>query len=465
MIDRWVDSPSVASAITRIDDCLSQRSGSLWMEECELADVAREFGTPVYVVSEAQLRGNLRRIQAAFEAAWPHGPVRLLPSLKANLSLALRRILNAEGAGCDTFGPGELHAALTSGVPPQLISVNGSSKDAALIDRAVAAGARITLDSERELDLVIAAARRNHTQAVIRLRLRPDYAGLDLPSDFSPDLDVAAAAGRYKPGIPAEQAIQTGARALAAPELRMSGLMAHLGRHSADPRVWRAMGESFAEVIARCCRAWGGWRPGELDVGGGYPSPRDPTAPDGAAPATIEEYARSVAGGLADGLAAAGIDPAGILVEAEPGRGLYADTGVHLTTVRNIKHQAEPFPWTWVEVDSTEMFLADLLIEHARFTPMAAQGGDRPAEVEADLVGISCGFDVLAPRVRLPPLEPGDVIAMLDTGAYQDACAANFNALPRPGTVLVSGERAEWIKRPETVDEVFARDVIPERLR
>ncbi|HUZ84970.1 MAG TPA: alanine racemase [Gaiellales bacterium] len=455
----------MASVITRIDDCLSQRDGSLWMEECRLADLAVRFGTPVYVVSEAKLRGNLQRIQAAFEAAWPHGPVCLLPSLKANLSLSLRRILTADGAGCDTFGPGELHAALTSGVPPQLISVNGSSKDTALIERAVAAGARITLDSPRELDLVIEAARRHATRAVIRLRLRPDYAGLDLPSDFSPDLDVATAAGRYKPGIPAEQAIETGARALAAPELRVSGLMAHLGRHSADPRVWRAMGESFAEVIARCCQAWEGWRPGELDVGGGYPSPRDPTAPDGAAPAAIEEYAREVAGGLADGLAAAGVDPAGIALEAEPGRGLYADTGVHLTTVRNIKHQQLPFEWTWVEVDTTEMFLADLLIEHARFAPMAATKTDQPADLEADLVGISCGFDVLSARAHLPRLEPGDVLALLDTGAYQDACAANFNALPRPGTVLVSGNTAEWIKRPETVDEVFARDVIPERLR
>ncbi len=78
---------------------------------------------------------------------------------------------------------------------------------------------------------------------------------------------------------------------------------------------------------------------------------------------------------------------------------------------------------------------------------------------------MSCGFDVLAPQARLPELAPGDVLAFLDTGAYQDACASNFNGLPRPATVLVHGGEAEVVKRAETVADVFARDVVPERLR
>ncbi len=126
----------------------------------------------------------------------------MLPSIKANLSLAVRRLLTRAGAGCDTFGPGELHAALEAGVPPGLISVNGSIKSAAVIDRAVAAGARITLDSAAELEPVAAAAARHGTVARVRLRLRPDYDGLTQTSDFFPDADVRLAAHRYKPGIP-----------------------------------------------------------------------------------------------------------------------------------------------------------------------------------------------------------------------------------------------------------------------
>ena len=451
-------------AAERIDECLSVRDGRLWMDGCDLVELAAEFGTPVYAVSEQQLGRNLQRIGAAFREAWPGSDVRLLPSLKANLSLALRRILSRAGAGCDTFGPGELHAALAAGVEPRLISVNGSSKDGPLIERAVAAGARITLDSARELDLVIEAARRTGTRAPIRLRLRPDYDGLDQPSDFFPELDVRTAAQRYKPGIPAEQAVDLGRRALAAPELELTGLMAHLGRHSADPGVWRGMAVSFADLIGRCCRAWD-WRPAELDVGGGLPALRDPTSPTGLPAAPTAVYAQAIAGTLAAELGRHGVDPAGIALEVEPGRSLYADAGVHLTRVRSIKEQQAPIAWRWVECDTTEMFVADLLIEHARFPVRVASRAAQPPAVRADLVGISCGFDVLASQVDLPAVGPGDVVALLDTGAYQDACASNFNALPRPGTVLVSGDRAEWIKQPETVEQVFARDVIPERLR
>src|SRR5450432_1076505 len=103
----------------RLDDCLSIRSGRLWMEECDTVELARRFGTPIYAVSENQLRRNARRISAAFAAGWPGGETALLPSLKANLGLALRAVLNSEGLGCDTFGPGELHAALTAGTTPE----------------------------------------------------------------------------------------------------------------------------------------------------------------------------------------------------------------------------------------------------------------------------------------------------------------------------------------------------------
>jgi diaminopimelate decarboxylase len=447
----------------RIDDCLSIREGHLWVEECDAVELARRFGTPLYVISEDQLRRNARRIGAAFAAGWPDGPVALLPSLKANLSLALRAVLNSEGLGADTFGPGELHAALTAGTAPELISVNGSVKDAALVRRAVAAGARVTLDSPGELGLVAEAARKTGRTARVRLRLRPDYDGLVQPSQLDPGRSVRDSAQRYKPGIALEDAAAVGRGALAADGVELVGVMAHLGRHSTDPGVWAGMGASFAAAIGDLCRALGGWRPEQIDVGGGYPAPRDPTG-HGAAPA-IETLADALTGALRAGLAQAGVDTRGVRLEAEPGRALYADTGIHLTTVRNLKRQTRPLDWTWVETDTTEMFMADLLIEHARFGVMAASRADADPELDADVVGMSCGFDVLAPEARLPAVSPGDVLAFLDTGAYQDACASNFNGLPRPATALVHGAEAEIVKRAETVDEVFARDTIPARLR
>jgi hypothetical protein len=161
-----------------IDEMLSVADGHLWIEGCDTVDIAAQYGTPLYVVSETQLRANCRRLRASFERYWGVGPVELLPSLKANYTIAVRQILNEEGLGCDVFGHGELQAAMWSGVPGGKISVNGSAKSAPLIDLAVSVGARITLDSERELDLVIAAAERQRKSADVRLRVRPDYVDL-----------------------------------------------------------------------------------------------------------------------------------------------------------------------------------------------------------------------------------------------------------------------------------------------
>ena len=462
------------SPVLAIDECLSVRDGHLLIEGCDTVELAREFGTPIHVLSEDQLRRNARRISAAFSEAWPEGETRLLPSIKANFTLALRRILTEEGTGCDTFGPGELAAALRCGVPPELISVNGSVKSTELVSAAVEAGCRITLDSVREISLVRDAARRAGKRAVVRFRLRPDYDGLDRLTEFTEeDVTIREAAAAYKPGIPTEDLERVGREAIDADELDVVGVMAHLGRHHHEVEVWRAMATSFAETIGGLSRAWGGWTPREIDVGGGFASPRDPTGrttrrgslrPLDELSPPIEAYADAVASSLRDGLTRAGISTTGIRLEAEPGRALFADTGIHLATVRNVKTQTRPIPHRWVETDTTEMFLPDVLIEHNRWTVVAADRCDETATQTVDVVGMSCGFDVIAHGAALPEVEAGDVIAFLDTGAYQDAASSNFNALPRPATVLVHGADAEIVKRAESVDDVFRRDVIPSRL-
>jgi diaminopimelate decarboxylase len=111
-----------------------------------------------------------------------------------------------------------------------------------------------------------------------------------------------------------------------------------------------------------------------------------------------------------------------------------------------------------VEVDTTEMFMPDLMIEHAHFRPVFASRMAADPVGLAHIVGISCGFDLIARDVPAPQVEAGDVIAFLDTGAYQDAAASNFDVLGRPGTVLVNGNRARLVKRHETVEDVLRRD-------
>ena len=214
-----------------------------------------------------------------------------------------------------------------------------------------------------------------------------------------------------------------------------------------------------------------GWLPRELDLGGGFPAPRDPLrrAPgdDGSlepvAP-PIEDIAEVIAAELADGLSAAGVSPHGLVLQVEPGRSLHADTGIHLTTIRGIKHVSLATEHTWIETDTSEQFLLDTLIEGNRWPVVVTARADAPRTARADIVGCSCGFDVLVEDASLPEVAPGDILALLDTGAYQESLATNFTALPRPATVLVSGDRSEVIRRREREDEVFRRDVVPARL-
>ena len=432
--------------------------GKLWCEDCSTIAIASHFGTPLYVMSEAQLRANCRRLRAAFTSHWPAGEVQLLASLKANVVGAVRRILNQEGTGCDVFGSHELEAALRSGVPAEQISVNGSAKDAAVIDAGLRAGAYLTLDSERELDLAIAAAERLAKRARVRLRLRPDYERLVQASDFLPDMTIRDAAQLYKPGIEPSAAIGIARRALAHRGVELTGFMTHLGRHSADPRVWADMARDFGEVVAQLCRALSPWRPRELDIGGGLPSAHDPTSPNRAPARDIAAYAEAIGPGLGAALTGGGVDPRGIVLQIEPGRSLFADAGLHLSRVRHVKRQARPVSRTWVELDTTEMFLPDLVWERAHFRPVFASRVDAEPIQQVEIVGISCGFDILARDVPAPAVEAGDIVAFLDTGAYQDAAASNFNLLARPGTVLIDGSLARLVKRAETLDEVLARD-------
>ena len=392
-----------------------------------------------------------------------------MPSIKANYGLALRRILTEEGAGCDTFGAGELQAALSTGVPPDLISFNGSSKSEQMLIRAVSAGVRITLDSAREVELVIAAAERAGRKAHVRLRVRPDL-DINARSDFFPGpVSVRSASQMYKPGIPTEMLAAAAHDLLAASGVELTGVMMHAGRHTTNLRVWNLIMQRFVDIIGGLREATGGWVPSEIDIGGGFAVPRDPFGRSdrrrlkAARAPSIAQYARAITRALRQELTRIGMSTA-LRLEVEPGRSIYGNAGIHLASVTNIKQQTTPVRYMWIETDTTDSFLPDVNLERNRWNVCVAGRATNPAAVVADVVGVSCNFDVIVPAANLPEVRVGDTLAFIDTGAYQDANATNFNALPRPATVLVTGDRSEIVKRAETIDDVFARDVIPQRL-
>jgi diaminopimelate decarboxylase len=495
--------------IRRIDDCLSARDDRLYIEECNTLDLLRDFGSPLFVFSEDQLRRNVRRFRAAFGAGWPDGPVVVMPAAKANWLAAIQRILATEGCGCDIYSAGELTMALNADCPPALISVNGVPKDEDHIRRSIAAGCRITIDSLEEVDVIERAAAELGTTACVRLRLKPVLSRFIAHSDFVAEglapTDIAAIA--YKGGLTFEQVMAVGPRLLKMPNVKLVGFHQHHGRHKRSVRYWEAQMAAYAAEIGRVCRALGGYRPQEIDIGGGFAIPRDPfnaatvysepvqyagltaisrllsllgsrpryavmarlvdtiTGHPNRHPApSVEAYAEACTVTLRRELPRHGIEPAGITLQLEPGRALHGDTGIHLTTVKAIKRTTAPIRWNVIVVDTTEFWFTGGRYEHNLHHYLFANKPDAPLTGKADIIGRSCYGDRLLPAVPVPDVEVGDVLALLDTGAYQEVSMSNFNAMPRPASVLVTGDRASLIRRRETEEDVFRRDVMPVHL-
>ncbi len=490
-------------------DALSIRDGHLFIEELDAADLVERFGSPIFVFSETQLRTNLRRIRTAFAEGWPDGPVDVLPAFKANPMLATRHILSEEGAGADIYSPEELDGVLRTGVDPELVSVNGGGKPREHLRRCIDAGVRITVEDIHEIDRIQEVAAELGTTAKIRFRVKSIVPNLWRRTDFSQatvpiDLGIQV----YKSGIPQEYLVEMGRRALAMPNVELVGIHMHEGRH--HPSTWFREGlmVRYGRLIGELSRAWGGWQPKEIDIGGGIPSLRDPmnkemprsefvltalayplmvglrglgdrvyhgvmgkvlpmltSEHEPKAPPSIEEFARVITTTLRTELHRQGIRTEGVRLQVEPGRWLHGNTGVHLTRVKVVKHQTKPYPYAWVLTDTTLFFLAGGALEHNRYPYLVANRADAPRTLSADIVGHSCFADLIVLGGHVPECEEGDVVAFLEAGAYQESSASNFNALPRPASVLVHGDAAEVIKRAETVEDVWGRDAVPDRVR
>ena len=494
---------------SRLDDCLSTRDGRLFIEGCGAVDLVKRFGSPLFVLSEDQLRRNLRRFREAFQKGWPHGPVQLLPAAKANWLPAVLRIVASEGCGCDIYSPGELSAALAAGIDPERISVNGTPKDEAHVRRTVESGARLTIDGVEEVDFLEKVVRDAGRTARVRLRLKPAF-DYGRHSDWVPEglfpTDLSALV--YKAALSLDELLAVARRLRAIPGVEIVGFHQHHGRHDSSLAFWKAQMEAYARDMALVCRELGGLKPREIDIGGGFAVRRDPfnKATHYAEPAelaafhglsrafrwlgaavrframarlmdtvvyrpnqklapSVEDYAATATSALGEALERHGVDAAGATLQVEPGRALFGDCGVHLATVRALKNMSRPVRWRHVVVDTTVFWLTGGREERSLHAYLFANKTAAPMAGRADILGRSCLGDRILPTVPVPEVEVGDVLAMLDMGAYQEVSASNFNALPRPATVLVTGDRAEVIRRAETEEDVFRRDLVPEHLR
>ena len=454
-----------------LNPLLSIRNGHLFIEEMDTVAIAKEFGTPLFVVSESILVKNYRAFRDTFQKYFPEGRIRVMAAVKANPTVAIRRVLSKEGCGCDTFGMGELETALRGGVPYEDIAVNGSIKNPEIIRKAVDLGIPIILDNMQELDMCQKEAEQLNKTAQVLLRIKPFMADLEEPSDFFPSRLIREMTQTVKYGIPTSEIIQMLPRFKDMSNVHLEGVHTHAGRHSKKPIFWSSLVTAIVDMIKVIHDGVeGDWSPKIVSVGGGFPADMDKetrvAVTDYETP-HLEDFAKIITSTFRDEMKKNGFTSDGVILEIEPGRAMYNESGIHLFSVHNMKHEtANGMDYQWAETDTAETFLS---IGGLNTTPpfdlVVCNKADQEYDTKVDVVGITCNYDCLVEQWPLPQLEKSDIMAFLNTGSYIEPYTCNFNGLPRPGMVLVKDDICEWVKMPETQDEVFSRHVVPERLK
>jgi len=420
--------PIMAAATFAVyPEASSVHDGRLSIGGCDAVELAREFGTPAYVMAEDDLRGRARAFRAALETHHD-APGEVIFASKACPATAVLRLFAEEDLGCDVASGGELHLALKAGFAPARLHLHGNAKSEDELRMAVEAGVGwVVIDNAEDvakLARVLPAGRR---QPVL-LRIRP---GVDADTHAA----ILTGHAESKFGLDPREA-----RALAHDppgHLDVHGFHFHLGSQLVDPTPYRAAIGVLAGLGEQRVYSLGG------GYAVAYTTDDRPPSVD-ATVAAVVEAAHDLLG------------PGKRLV-IEPGRALVANAGVTLYTVESVK--LLPGGGRIVAVDGGMSDNPRPMLYDAAYDAGVADrfgAGGEPATI----VGKHCeSGDVLVRRGHLPEVRPGDVVVTPVTGAYGHAMASNYNGVRRPPIVFCAGGEARAVVRRETYEELGARDL------
>ena len=432
--------------------------GSVAIAGVPVHSLAERFGTPLYVLDEADLRGRARAFREAFEAAFAQvgASVDVYYAGKAFLSKAVARWVQDEGLAVDTSTGGELATALAAGVPGDRIGLHGNNKSDAEIAAAIDAGVgRIVADSLVEISRLSAAAVERGVEVPVMVRVTTGvHAGghehiATAHEDQKFGLSLAHDEGADSPAMAALLAV------LAAPGLRLVGIHSHIGSQILEPDGFvvaaRRVLELRAELAART-----GVLVDEVDLGGGYGVGYLP----GEVPLDPERVAKEVAQGVE--AVAHELGTPLPRFSLEPGRSIVGPAGLTLYTVGTVKpvRLDGGFVRTYVSVDGGMSDNIRPALYGARYHAEVVGRSSSADEVPARVVGKHCeSGDIVVHDVALPgDVAAGDLLAVPVTGAYGRSMASNYNLVPRPAVVAVRDGEARVLVRRETIADLLSLD-------
>jgi len=400
-----------------------------------LESLARKFGTPLYIYSADQI---LERLQM-FKDALAGRDALVCYAVKANSALAILKLLADRGAGFDIVSGGELERVLTAAPEAaERVVFSGVGKTADEIDRALTAGIlEFNVESESELELLAKRAAKLKRKARFALRVNPDVFAETHPY-------ISTGLREHKFGIDIRRASALYEGVAGNRWLEPHGVSVHIGSQIRSAEPFGAALDRVHKLVRQLARKGIAIR--TIDAGGGlgidyHAGKSDPAA-------RVREYAAAVAKALT------GFEGRLLL---EPGRFLVAQAGALVTRVLNVKQNGRK---TFVITDAAmnDLIRPALYQAHHEIVPVRPRAGRAKT---VDVVGPVCeSGDFFARDRKLAPVEAGDLIALLDAGAYGMAQASNYNTRVRPAEVLVEGKTARLIRRRETVADLLGPEMV-----
>ncbi len=440
--NRDIDSPN--RNITPISTEISE-SGRLLVGGCELSELAKRYGTPLYVVDELSLRTACKTYINSLKKHYPGDYLPLYAS-KANSSLAICAIISSEGFGLDAVSEGELLTALKGGVKGENIVFHGNNKSHDELNFAYNNDVTIVLDNHHDIELLkkIASGKK---QVKLMLRFTPgiechthEYirtGHLDSKFGFDPDevKFVLEELKRYE-------------------WANLTGLHAHIGSQIFEVQPHVDLAGVMAETL-KLARTIG--HPiADLNLGGGlgikYVQEDDPPS--------IEEWIEVISKAIVKACKERDLDLPRLM--CEPGRSLVANSG--LTIYKIGAKKIVPGIRTYLSVDGGMSDNPRPITYQSLYSACLV---DKPLNSNIEKVTIAgkhCeSGDVLLKDFFLPSCESGDFLAVFGTGAYNYSMSSNYNRIPRPATVLVREGCVELIQRRELPEDLLRLDVLPDR--
>ena len=393
-----------------------------------LATIVEREGTPLYVYSAALIRERFGELDRAF-GDHPH---RVHYALKANSTLAIARLVCELGGGVDANSGGEIDVAIRAGFEARDIVFTGVGKTEPELDKAIALGvAVINAESRGELERIDRLARARGVRARVALRVNPD-----IDAESHPQISTGRRAHKF--GVPIDRAREICRDAAARAGLQLVGIHLHVGSQMLAVAPIRRVAAAAA-AFARELRS-DGIVLEHLDLGGGLG-----ISYDGAPSLRAADYARA----LLDEVMATELR-----VVVEPGRWIVGPAGALVARVVDVKAQDDDRYFVVLDAGMSELLRPALYDAFHRIEPIPRRAG---RSVTCDVVGPICETsDVIGMARELPLPEVGDLVAVLDAGAYGSAMASNYNRHPLPAEVMVTDGTWQLARRRQTVEDLLA---------